>query len=170
MPAFNTYFKLVLAAIIVQLCACSASQPAAPAQNDSSSVDSKVSASKTTASKIAASKTTAPEPAPPQSAPPANKPAWLNARIDELTKETSRAPSGGVWKYEVEGKTVYYFVAPCCDQFNTLFDAEGRYLCAPDGGFTGRGDEKCSPAHLVQTKKQLVWEDPRTKKTEPSRK
>jgi hypothetical protein len=160
MHAFNTFLKLVVAVLLVLLCACPASQPSAPEQNDLSSVGSKT----------AASKTTAPEPVVPKSAGPANRPAWLNARIDELLKETSRAPSGGIWKYEVEGKMVYYFVAPCCDQFNTLFDAEGRYLCAPDGGFTGRGDEKCLPAHLVQTKKQLVWEDPRTAKAAPSRK
>ncbi|MCE4557217.1 DUF6970 domain-containing protein [Roseateles cellulosilyticus] len=40
-------------------------------------------------------------------------------------------------------RPVYLLQAPCCDQFNRLYDAEGRYICAPTGGFAGSGDGKC---------------------------
>lgn len=42
-----------------------------------------------------------------------------------------------------EGQIVYLHMALCCDQFNKAYDADGRYLCAPSGGFTGRGDGRC---------------------------
>lgn len=40
-------------------------------------------------------------------------------------------------------RPVYLFNAPCCDQFNRLYDADGRYICAPTGGFTGQGRGDC---------------------------
>lgn len=40
-------------------------------------------------------------------------------------------------------RPVYLFNAPCCDRFNKLYDAEGRYICAPTGGFTGQGSGDC---------------------------
>lgn len=42
-----------------------------------------------------------------------------------------------------DGRPVYLFTAPCCDIGNPLYDAEGRFICAPSGGFTGQGDGKC---------------------------
>lgn len=42
-----------------------------------------------------------------------------------------------------EGQIVYLHMALCCDQFDKAYDANGRYLCAPSGGFTGRGDGRC---------------------------
>ena len=42
-----------------------------------------------------------------------------------------------------DGQIVYLHMAPCCDQFNKAYDADGRYLCAPSGGFTGQGDGRC---------------------------
>lgn len=42
-----------------------------------------------------------------------------------------------------DGRPVYLFTPLCCDQFNPLYDAEGRFICAPSGGFGGAGDGKC---------------------------
>lgn len=42
-------------------------------------------------------------------------------------------------------RPIYLVIAPCCDQFNRLYDGEGRYICSPSGGFGGSGDGSCPP-------------------------
>jgi hypothetical protein len=44
---------------------------------------------------------------------------------------------------EYRGGVVYHVTKRCCDQFNPLFDAQGKVICNPDGGLTGRGDSHC---------------------------
>ena len=51
--------------------------------------------------------------------------------------------NGTVVRYIIDGKPYYYVRSPCCDFHNHLYDLNGDYLCAPDGGFTGKGDGKC---------------------------
>jgi uncharacterized protein (DUF885 family) len=102
---------------------------------------------------------------PTQSANSSDMPSWLTAKIESVKKEPTGTSPVSIWRYEADGKTFYYVVAPCCDQYNNVLDHEGRHLCAPDGGFTGRGDNKCSSAHLASPKKQLVWQDSRTATT-----
>jgi len=46
-------------------------------------------------------------------------------------------------EYLYKKHTVYLLTAPCCDQFNVLYDDSCKLLCAPSGGFTGKGDNKC---------------------------
>ncbi|MBI3349677.1 MAG: hypothetical protein HY020_21010 [Burkholderiales bacterium] len=54
-----------------------------------------------------------------------------------------------------DGQRFYLFMALCCDQFNRLYDADGRFVCAPSGGFTGQGDGRC-PAWVFRR----VWGQP----------
>ena len=56
----------------------------------------------------------------------------------------------------------YYVPPQCCDQFSTLYDADGAVICAPDGGITGRGDGKCPDFFQSRTNEKLFWEDSRT--------
>lgn len=42
-----------------------------------------------------------------------------------------------------DGQPFYLVQSLCCDQFNPLYDAQGRYVCAPSGGFGGHGDGRC---------------------------
>jgi len=53
------------------------------------------------------------------------------------------ARSATLTRYRIGNKTYYYVLAPCCDQFNRLYDERGDYVCAPDGGFHGGGDRRC---------------------------
>ena len=46
-------------------------------------------------------------------------------------------------RFEINGTVYYQAIAPCCDKFNPLYDERGRYVCAPTGGYTGRGDGQC---------------------------
>ena len=55
-------------------------------------------------------------------------------------------------RYVLNDKVYYSFTAPCCDQLNPLYDEQANYVCAPSGGFTGRGDEKCPPALMEALK------------------
>lgn len=52
-------------------------------------------------------------------------------------------------RYVLGGQVYYEFIAPCCDRFNPMFDAYGKYICAPSGGYAGRGDGGC-PAVLIE--------------------
>lgn len=66
--------------------------------------------------------------------------------------------NGTVVRYLSEGKPYYYVRSPCCDLHNHLYDSDGNYLCAPEGGFTGRGDGKCpSGLHLKHSEGVVVF-------------
>jgi len=59
-----------------------------------------------------------------------------------------RGKDVSVVRYVIAGKTYYYVRSPCCDLVNRLYDEQGRYVCGPDGGFTGGGDGKCQGIRL----------------------
>jgi hypothetical protein len=52
-----------------------------------------------------------------------------------------------VTRHLMYGRACYYVASPCRDLHNPLYDAQDQYVCAPDGGFTGRGDQRC-PADI----------------------
>jgi hypothetical protein len=62
-----------------------------------------------------------------------------------------------IWQYSFEGKTVYYFESDGFDMLNPLYDEDGTYFCAPDGGFTGKGDMLCPTFRDKGSNKQLFW-------------
>ncbi len=90
-------------------------------------------------------------------------PAWLDQLIKKFESEPVANPPLSVWKYEYNNQTVYFVPAHCCDIPSTLYDAQGTILCAPDGGFTGKGDGKCSDFFSNRSGEQLIWQDSRTK-------
>jgi hypothetical protein len=62
----------------------------------------------------------------------------------QLTMQDAvRKPPVEVWQWDVDDKTYYYFRSECCDQYNYLFDDNREMVCAPDGGFSGKGDATC---------------------------
>lgn len=63
--------------------------------------------------------------------------ALLEAGMPDRTEATH------IVKVSYLGKPAYLFIAPCCDHFSYLHDAEGKVLCAPMGGYAGHGDGKC---------------------------
>ncbi|MFG6485069.1 DUF6970 domain-containing protein [Roseateles sp. BYS78W] len=68
----------------------------------------------------------------------------------------SRQALAGMTPYKgPDGRLVYLSISPCCDMFNKLYDADGRFICAPSGGFTGQGDGRCP--HWVS---RLLWPQP----------
>lgn len=96
-----------------------------------------------------------------QSANQSANPEWVAQLIARFQNEPIGNPPQSIWQYEYKGQTVYYVPPQCCDQFSTLYDASGNRVCAPDGGFTGRGDGRCPDFIAARTKEALVWQDMR---------
>jgi hypothetical protein len=47
--------------------------------------------------------------------------------------------------------------------YSVLYDSSGNIICAPDGGFTGKGDGKCTDFFSGRAKELLIWKDARTR-------
>ncbi len=88
-------------------------------------------------------------------------PAWVRALIEELGALPPGRPPRAIYRYEYQGQIVYYLPPQCCDAPGAFCDADGRYLCAPDGGFLGIGDGHCSDFTAVRTGEHLVWREVR---------
>jgi hypothetical protein len=90
-----------------------------------------------------------------------SRPLWLRQRIQNILSTRKRNPTIRILRYRYRDQTVYYESAPCCDQYSTLYDEKGAVLCHPEGGITGRGDERCANFNKRKTNELLVWQDPR---------
>lgn len=87
-------------------------------------------------------------------------PSCIKEKIETLKNQPLQNPPAEVWEWKDEKSTSYYITSDCCDQFNYLFSDNCETVCAPDGGFTGKGDQKC-PEFLGELKKTLIWKDQR---------
>jgi len=91
---------------------------------------------------------------------PSGTPECVEKKIKEIQAAPASNPPTEVWLWKADGSSYYYFTSPCCDQFNYLYDNNCTLVCAPDGGFTGKGDGKC-PQFTGKVEKTLIWEDKR---------
>jgi len=82
----------------------------------------------------------------------------------QLLEQPPQLPASAIWEYTYNGAIVYLVPAPCCDQFNPLYNLECEVICHPDGGITGKGDGKCNDFRRMATGKKLVWKDSRSVK------
>ena len=85
-------------------------------------------------------------------------PDWLAQLIVEF--EHAPNPPSVVARYEYRDQLVYYVAPRCCDIYSTLYDAAGTILCAPDGGFTGRGDGRCPDFFAERRNEMILWQPP----------
>jgi Tol biopolymer transport system component len=90
-------------------------------------------------------------------------PPWVWKLIVQFQLQPVGNPPQSIWRYEWEGRTVYYIPPQCCDVFSSLYDAEGTLICAPNGGIDGRGDGRCPNFLTERTNERLVWEDIRAR-------
>lgn len=99
--------------------------------------------------------------ASPNASCPGNAQALAN-KIAELKAKPKGNPAYTIWAYTWNGQRVYLASdQTCCDQYITLYDECFKPLCAPSGGITGKGDERCPDFYQQATNQQLVWRDPR---------
>jgi hypothetical protein len=87
-------------------------------------------------------------------------PKWLRDFVAARERQPVSEPAIVV-RYEYKGEVVYFYPSRCCDVASTLFRADGRVICAPDGGFTGRGDGRCPDFVQERRKEAVVWRDRR---------
>ena len=87
-------------------------------------------------------------------------PVCVRKLIDDANKEMPPNAPVQVDEYSYNGKTVFLLTAPCCDQFNTLYDDSCKMICSPSGGITGRGDRKCDNFSKNASFVKLVWKNP----------
>jgi hypothetical protein len=93
----------------------------------------------------------------------AGNPDWVSKRITEFQNAPIGNPPQSIWRYEYNSQTVYYLPPQCCDQFSQLYDTSGKLICAPDGGFGGKGNGKCPDFFKTRKNETLIWRDPRSK-------
>ena len=89
-----------------------------------------------------------------------NIPSCIKNKIAVFKNNEITNPPTQIWKWDTEGKTYYYITSDCCDQYNYLYNDNCEIVCAPDGGFTGKGDGNC-PTFTNEIIKTLIWEDKR---------
>jgi len=77
--------------------------------------------------------------------------------LNDLGKETPPNQPVRIDEYTYKGKTVYLFTAPCCDQYNTVYDENCQAICAASGGFDGRGDRKCPDFDSLAKRVKTIW-------------
>jgi hypothetical protein len=92
-----------------------------------------------------------------------SNPAWVDKLITQFENDPVGNPPQSIWSYEYNDQVVYFIPAQCCDIYSTLYDASGNVICAPDGGFTGKGDGRCPDFFSQRTSEQLIWQDSRTR-------
>lgn len=84
-------------------------------------------------------------------------PVCVRKILDSAAKDIPPVLPQQVDEYEYNGDKVYLFTMPCCDFFNPVYDEQCKQLCAPSGGFSGRGDGKCPDFGEKAKKLRLVW-------------
>ena len=84
-------------------------------------------------------------------------PTCIKNKIDSFKLKEKHERPQSVVEYMYKGKKVYYIVMPCCDFFNEVYDENCRYLGAPDGGFTGKGDGKLPDFSTEAKPGKEIW-------------
>jgi hypothetical protein len=89
---------------------------------------------------------------------------WVEKKIREFESAPVANPPRAIYASTYQGNEVVYISAACCDIPDALYSRDGDLICAPSGGFTGRGDGRC-PDFFEGGKKQpamrLIWQDER---------
>lgn len=92
------------------------------------------------------------------SAPSVTLPGWLQEKIISFEALPEHSAPLAVWQITHKSLPAYFLISPCCDQYNPLFDAQGKTLCYPSGGIVGRGDGQCPYPADRGTPILLLWQ------------
>jgi hypothetical protein len=90
-----------------------------------------------------------------------DRPPFVERLITEFEAGPKKNPPGSIWRYRYGDRVVYYVPPSCCDIPGQLYDSNGEFICAPDGGITGRGDGKCPDFFSVRADELRIWIDDR---------
>ena len=92
---------------------------------------------------------------------PTDLPPCVKLWIEAVKRQRVWNPAAQVTAYRYKGETVYLLSADCCDKYLKLVDSNCDYICAPSGGFTGKGDGKCVDFNEDAELIKVVWKDDR---------
>lgn len=84
-------------------------------------------------------------------------PVCLREMIEKAKRDTPPTVPIQIDQYTHQNKTVYYVTADCCDFFNVVYSDNCQNICAPGGGFTGKGDGKCPDFFKEATFVKTLW-------------
>lgn len=84
-------------------------------------------------------------------------PSCVQRVIDDAVRNEPSGVPVKIDEYLYNGKRVFLFTAPCCDQYNTVYDENCNAVCAPTGGITGKGDGNCTDFTTAATHVREVW-------------
>ncbi len=87
-------------------------------------------------------------------------PSCIRKIIDDAGKDIPPNTPVQVDEYIYKDKKTFLITAHCCDQYNTLYDENCTMICAPSGGFSGKGDEKCPDFSANSKHVKLIWKNP----------
>jgi beta-lactamase class A len=102
-------------------------------------------------------------PLAPAPVPAGDLPPFVRDLIKSFEAAPVANPPASISRYEYQGRVVYYVPPRCCDVPSTLYDDKGAVICQPDGGFTGRGNNKCADFFDARSKGVTIWKDPRSR-------
>jgi uncharacterized protein DUF6970 len=88
-------------------------------------------------------------------------PPFVDQLVAQFEENPKKNPPGSIWRYNYNGRVVFYVPPSCCDVPGELYDGYGNLICAPDGGITGDGNGKCPDFFKVRTEEKRVWTDRR---------
>ena len=91
-------------------------------------------------------------------------PPCIQRKIDSLKQLPVLNPPTQVDEYDYNGEKVYGFSLGCCDMFYEVYNANCEYVCAPAGGFAGKGDGRCPDFNQNAKSIRVVWKDERNGK------
>jgi hypothetical protein len=91
-----------------------------------------------------------------------NVPLCIVDKILEIRLAPVWNPPAEIWSYRYKGETVYYIPDRAYDIPSILMDEHCRVICNPSGGYTGKGDGRCTDFFDKRTDEKLIWKDERT--------
>lgn len=94
-----------------------------------------------------------------------NKIGSTLACTQKLIDSALAKPKGALFtrieSYLYQNKTVYLYIAGCCDRYNEVKDANCVYMFSPSGGLTGKGDGTQPTFFTDAVFIAAIWEDKR---------
>lgn len=88
-------------------------------------------------------------------------PECIKTKIAEIVAGDVWNPPAKIYSYTYDRQTVYFVSSRCCDIPSIVYNDKCEAICSPDGGFTGRGDGKCTDFYESRSNEQLIWKDTR---------
>ena len=76
--------------------------------------------------------------------------------VKKLIRGSNGTPQA-VWRYQYQGETVYQVIPDCCDQYISVYSSNCDFICAPSGGYSGKGDGKCPNFNDEATEGVMIW-------------